>query len=432
MKILLINPPNCGRSIPEERYGIESLRQIFRGEPLALETLAGNLFDHEVRILDLKAEPDGLAETLTGFSPDITGITGVTCEANTLLKIAGQVKETTGSVVVAGGVHASCDPEYFNRQEIDYIAVGMAKASFRELVAAVESGETASLAIPGIAKTTPGRPLSFTARAFTTADLEDGMPPRYDLVEKHRDSYRLGSLNLTVGFVTSAAGCPFSCSFCCISALTGGRYLSCEIDAVIRDIRLLGEIPVIRLIDANTFGNPRHAMALAERIIAAGIEKHFIADVRSDTVVEHPDLIATWKRAGLRSVIIGFEEISDLRLNRINKSNKVSVNTEAIRILKEMGITIVGDFIVSPDYDGDDFERLARYLDESAIDLPIVTVLTPLPGTLLHHQMKEQILIEDLDYYTLTNAVLPIRLEEREFYQSYADLMKSAHGRAKL
>jgi len=43
MRILLVNPPNCGKSIPEERYGIDSLKQIFRGEPLALETLAGNL-----------------------------------------------------------------------------------------------------------------------------------------------------------------------------------------------------------------------------------------------------------------------------------------------------------------------------------------------------------------------------------------------------
>ena len=31
MNILLINPPNCGRSIPEEQYGIDSIRQIFRG-----------------------------------------------------------------------------------------------------------------------------------------------------------------------------------------------------------------------------------------------------------------------------------------------------------------------------------------------------------------------------------------------------------------
>ena len=57
MKILLVNPPDCGRSIPEERFGISSLKQTFRGEPLALEELAGNLLCHKTRIVDLKAAP---------------------------------------------------------------------------------------------------------------------------------------------------------------------------------------------------------------------------------------------------------------------------------------------------------------------------------------------------------------------------------------
>ena len=29
MKILLVNPPTSGRSIPEERYGIDSIKKIF-------------------------------------------------------------------------------------------------------------------------------------------------------------------------------------------------------------------------------------------------------------------------------------------------------------------------------------------------------------------------------------------------------------------
>ena len=52
LRILLVNPPNSGRSIPEERYGIESIKEIFRGEPLALEVLAGALPGRDVRILD--------------------------------------------------------------------------------------------------------------------------------------------------------------------------------------------------------------------------------------------------------------------------------------------------------------------------------------------------------------------------------------------
>lgn len=78
MKILLINPPNSGKSIPEKQYGITSIKAIFKGEPLALEVLAGNLYDHDVVILDLKAESASAPmETINRFTPDLVGITSV-------------------------------------------------------------------------------------------------------------------------------------------------------------------------------------------------------------------------------------------------------------------------------------------------------------------------------------------------------------------
>ena len=119
MKVLLVNPPNCGRSIPEEVYGIDSIKMILRGEPLALEALAGNLDGHEVKIVDLKAAPDTLDDVLTDFNPGVVGITGVTCEANTMLKLAATAKKLTDAVVVVGGSHASNDPYFFNREKID-------------------------------------------------------------------------------------------------------------------------------------------------------------------------------------------------------------------------------------------------------------------------------------------------------------------------
>ena len=431
MKILLINPPNCGRSIPEERYGIDSIRQIFRGEPLALEVLAGNLAGHEVRILDLKADPDGLQQTLSAFRPELAAFTAVTCEANTVLRLAGELKESCGAAVVVGGSHASSDPGFFNQPAIDYIVIGLGKGSFAELVTAIESGRPTG-AIPGVAATRPGGPLTFVPRQFGPADLAEHAPPRYDLVAVNRGSYTLSAVGSRLGMVVSAFGCPYRCSFCCISSQTAGRYLSHSIDSVIRDIRLLGDIPVIRLVDANTFGNTGHARLLAEAIVAAGIRKHFIADVRSDTVVRHPSLMRQWREAGLRSVVIGFEEIADNDLSFFNKENSVAVNDEAIVILHELGITIVGDFIVSPDYDDARFDALEEYVISRAIELPILTVLTPLPGTQLHAELQKRITIRDLDFYTLTNAVMPTRLGEKRFYQQYARLITSFHANAKL
>ncbi len=430
MKILLVNPPNCGLSIPEERYGINSIKEIFRGEPLALETLAGNLPEHEVRILDLKVEPGALDEELASFAPELVGLTAMTCEAQTVLELAQKIKQNGDSKVVVGGSHASCDPEFFNRPEVDWIVIGLGKQSLRELVDSLQKGATPN--ITGLAATSPGKPLHWTPRNYTVDDLVCSAAPRYDLVEKYRTEYTLRGLGLQMGLVASAAGCPYDCHFCCIAPITGNRYLTASSDSVLRDIRSLDAAPIIRLVDANSFGNPEQAIQLAEALAESGIQKQYLADVRSDMVVRRPDLIKRWKSIGLRAVVIGFEEISNAALGKMNKENSAATNREAIRILHELGVTIVGDFIINPDYTERQFDQLATFVNEQQIDLPMYSVLTPLPGTALYRILQSQINNHNLDYYTLTNAVLPTRLDEELFYQRYASLLQEGHIKAKV
>lgn len=431
MNILLINPPNCGRSIPEERYGITSLKQIFRGEPLALEELAGNLLEHRVRILDLKADPDGLDAELRELQPEVVGITGVTCEANTMLRIAAMVKESCPATVVVGGIHASNDPAFFNHAAVDYIVVGIGKKAFADLVCALESGNN-RCDLPGVIRTRPGRQVERPPLRNSVADLVMECPPNYDLVSRYRPHYILEKLGINMGFVASAYGCPHQCLFCSIQGQTGGGYLTKSIDTVIRDIGLLPDIPIIRLVDANTFGDIKRATALGRALLASGLNKQYLADIRSDTVVRHPEMLREWKEAGLRAVIIGFEGIDDASLSAMNKANQASMNAEAIAILNDLGITIVGDFIISPDYDEDDFDRLDTYLGTRRIDLPMITVMTPLPGTALYRQEQHRIINHNLDYYTLTNAVTPTRLDEQRFYSRYAELLANSHQNARL
>ena len=429
MRILLVNPPNSGRSIPEERYGITSLKQIFRGEPLGLEVLAASLVRHEVRIVDLKVTPYLFEETLDQFSPDVVGFTAMTCEAQTVLRLAAQVEEHDPAItVIVGGVHASSDPEFFNKAMVDWIIIGLGVQSLPQLIEQLQCGTDKQ--VPGVAQTNPGHLLSYQARSFSQDDLL-ATAPRYDLIESYRPNYTLETLGLQLGFVASAAGCPFNCSFCCIAPLTGGRYFTAQVESVVRDIKAV-PTPVIRLVDANTFGIPQHAEQLARAIATSGVQKQFIADVRSDTVVNHPELMAQWREIGLRAVIIGFEEIDDTALSAMNKKSSAVKNIQAIEILHTLGITIVGDFIVSPDYSEKQFDQLDDFVQKHAIELPMYTVLTPLPGTPLYLEVRDQIIIEDLDYYTLTNAVLPTRLDEELFYQRYADLLAKGHHSAKV
>ena len=234
-----------------------------------------------------------------------------------------------------------------------------------------------------------------------------------------------------VGFVVTAFGCTHCCAFCSIPSLTDGRYLGHSAEAILRDIDLLGDIPLIRFVDANTFGDRAAARMLATRIIELSLGKKFVADVRADTVVADPDLLRLWHEAGLSAVVIGFEEIDDGRLDRMNKRSSLAKNLTALAILAEIGIRVIGDFIISPDYDREDFERLGRSIDSSPIALPIPSILTPIPGTPLFRQLQQEITLTDLDYYTFSNAVLPTRLAPKEFYTLYSDLMKQLHHHIK-
>lgn len=424
---MLINPPNCGRSIPEEEYGITSIKQIFRGEPFNLEVLAGPLTEHEVMIFDLKCESEeAFWGALENFQPDIVGFTSLTCEANTVIRLASGVREKSKAVIVIGGNHATYNPQYFNLPQFDYIVIGLGKKSFHELINSLAAGEKSNT-IAGIARTSPGKPLEYILRNFSNDDLLSDCPPRYDLVSRYRSNYVLEQLGLKMGFVITAYGCTHKCSFCTIPSMTSGKYLTHPADAVIRDIQLLGDIPFIRMVDANTFGNPSLSLDLYKRIMQAGIKKRFFADVRADTIVKYQTLLRRWKEAGLYAVVVGFEDVQDERLNAYDKKYQGHIIEEAIDILHDIGIVIVGDFIASPGFVEDDFRKLEDFIVAHKIEIPVISILTPMPGTKLHETMRDQIVIDDLDYYTFTNAVTKTKMPQDLFYGTFADIVNRLH-----
>ncbi len=432
MKILLVNPPNSGISIAVEKFGLKDTQKIFKGEPFALEVLAGNLENHETRILDLKIPGESLEKEISGFSPDLVAFTSLACEANTVLRLSRETKNINRKIIIViGGVHATSDPAFFNREYIDYLIIGLGKLSFRELVDSLETnGYQEELA--GVARTNPQTEILFIRRKYDNRDLVEEKAPAYDLITRYRNNYVIDSLGISMGYINTAYGCPNHCSFCCIGNITGNRYLEHNAECAVRDLRLLEDIPIIRLVDANTFANTARAKNLCEAIQSNGFKKRFIADACADTIVSDPGLFEQWQRAGLYAVIIGFEEINNERLSDWNKKNTLDIVQRAIEILHELKISIVGDFIVSPDYCEDDFRKLETFVEKSAIELPVLSVLTPLPGTPLCKTMQNDIIIQNLDYYTLGNAVTMTTLPEKIFYTILTELQDRFHHKASL
>ena len=153
MRILLINPAPGGLTI--------GLRRLAKMEPLALETLAAAVPDHEVRIVDLELERD-LAGVLRSFQPELVGASAQivqTYGARRALKLAKEHDPSTLTLV--GGHHASLWPQDFQAPFIDAVVLGEGVAPLREIVSRAQEGAiVASMAlIPLWLMLTGSRPL---------------------------------------------------------------------------------------------------------------------------------------------------------------------------------------------------------------------------------------------------------------------------------
>ena len=128
-----------------------------------------------------------------------------------------------------------------------------------------------------------------------------------------------------------------------------------------------------------------------------GIKKTFKLVGRTDVVVKNPDLIEKWKEIGLKMVVFGLEAIKDEGLKKLNKKNTVETNNEAIRILHNNDINVIGQLIISPESTKEDFKELEEYVERMNLRHPIFSVLTPLPETDLYYQKKDQLLTENYE-----------------------------------
>jgi radical SAM superfamily enzyme YgiQ (UPF0313 family) len=174
------------------------------------------------------------------------------------------------------------------------------------------------------------------------------------------------------------------------------------------------------------------AKRVAELLLARGIRKRITFQARSDAIVEHPEIISLWAKLGLWKVFVGFEKIEDAELSALKKSNTVKNNEEALKILRDHKIEVCASFIVDPQYEGKDFEKLRRYIQQWNLYSPSLTILTPLPGTELFRRFKENLTTQNLELFDLVHAVLPTRLSLAEFYREFCELYKIGYLHAGL
>jgi radical SAM superfamily enzyme YgiQ (UPF0313 family) len=390
-------------------------------EPLALEMLAATVSDCDVRILDMRLDGD-LQGALQAFSPDMVAITALTPEVYAAQDVLKAVKEHNADIfTVAGGHHVSLLPEDFCLPYVDAIAVGEGESVFPQLVGAVASGGKLK-DVPNLIWRDKNGQFFQNPRAFHKLDMDSVLLPRRDLTDRFRGEYFFLFDKPDTSVVTSR-GCPYRCNFCSVWVFYDGKTRQMTPARVLKEITAV-TTDHMTFVDDNFLMNFKREDAIADLIKAEGIRKRFSMECRTDSIVRRPELVAKWVDIGLYAVLLGLEGASDKTLKSVNKKNTSKANDEAIRILKDLGVIIWGAFLVSPDWEEDDFKQLRDYVGEKEITHTQFTVLTPLPGTDLFRQQYDQLLTFDYSCYDALHAVLPTRLPREEFYRQFANLYR--------
>jgi radical SAM superfamily enzyme YgiQ (UPF0313 family) len=180
--------------------------------------------------------------------------------------------------------------------------------------------------------------------------------------------------------------------------------------------------------EAHSFQDREYMEKLANLIIENHIDKRYMMYIRADTVVKCPELLKKWYDIGLNRVFVGFESITNHRLDKYNKESISSLNDRSINVLHGIGIEIVGSFIIDLDFKEEDFETLKKWVIDRELTLPAFNILTPLPGTDLYDKNKEFIKAVPYENFDFSHAILPTKLPLKRFYQLLADLYRDTYS----
>lgn len=424
MKVLLVQPPQG------THFGFTNILRI---EPLGLECVGGALESagHDIRIVDMRLDGwDALRDQYVAFGPDAAGVAcQFMTDVYTTLHVGGYLRLLDPDVLLfAGGHHATLRPDdfLFDDTPFDALVVGEGEFTSIELVDALRDG-TPIGKVPGV-MTPENREAGYVPRPMSP-DFDDVMLPARHLTDRYRRRYHHGSWVPSAAVETSR-GCPFDCNFCSVWVFYARRARRRSPEAVVRDLATVPEHHVFFTDDIAFIHRPSYE-ELGRRIRDAGIFRNFSAETRADLVVKYEDMFDLWREVGMRTIFLGIEKIDDEGLEAVRKRTDAEKNHLAIRILQDKGIRPMTSLIVDPQWTEKDFDRLEAYLEEMELDQPAFTILTPLPGTELYEDRKEELVTSNYLMYDVMHAVLPTRLPLERFYERFARLysMTARHQR---
>jgi radical SAM superfamily enzyme YgiQ (UPF0313 family) len=405
MKILLISPQT-----PDTFWSFKHVLRFVSKRasfpPLGLLTVAAMLpRDWELRLVDMNVERLKDADLRWA---DFVMISAMIVHKDSVRNIVAR-SIAHGKAVIAGGPLFTTGHDAF--PEIQHFVLGEAEEIMPQVVQDLRNNR-----------------LQRFYKAARWPDLAQTPVPRWDLVDLRH-------------YVTMSAqfsrGCPFNCEFCDIIVMNGRvprtkspRQLIAELEA----LRVCGWKEMVFIVDDNFIGDRRRTRALLREMVKwrqrTRARMGFLTEA-SVNLADDAELCALMVEAGFTKVFVGIETPSVESLEECRKlQNRGRDLVEAVRLLQQRGLEVMGGFIVGFDSDKTDiFKRQFEFIQRSGVVTAMVGLLTALPQTRLYNRLKTEGRLETETSGNNVDSALNFKPRlNREFLQSgYRDLMKKLY-----
>jgi radical SAM superfamily enzyme YgiQ (UPF0313 family) len=357
---------------------------------------------HQVRVLDLCHEEspgEAIVSHLTGFGPDLVGISLRNLENNQMLgnrsfleaarQVVERVRSASSCPIVLGGAGYSLFPgELLEALDVPYGLAGEAEDSLPALVRCIERREEPRR-VPGACYRTDDdavvTPLA-KQREFTSRAL-----PAFDLLDCQR--------YLTEGAVIpfeGKRGCDLGCVFCPESADPEGarpKPVARAVDEIERATRHLGTNRLF-FTDGVFQYPPEHALALCREIAERRLDLRWSAGVNPRGLSRK--LLAAMKQAGCVGVGLGLDAVTDGMLRSYRKGFDRDDIERAVHDLRAVGIPFAVFMLFGgPGETPDSVSEALTVLDSLARGAPVFLALglRVFKGTPLESRARDEGLI---------------------------------------
>jgi len=364
--ILLVYP-----EFPSTYWGFEhSLKFIGKRAaypPLGLMTIAALIPpQYDLKLVNMNVE--ALKESDIEWS-DYVFLSAMIVQKDSFDDVV-RLSHKHNKTVVAGGPYPTMS--YANIAGVDHFVLDEAEMTLPDFFRDIEEGKGAKI-----------------YRSSLKPEMSMAPLPRFDLIDIN--AYASMALQFS-------RGCPFDCEFCDIIELFGHKPRTKSPQQFINELESLyktGYRGSVFIVDDNFIGNKFAVKELLRTILEWQNEKRYpftFMTEASINLADDEELLNLMAEVRFNGVFLGIETPSEESLKLANKLQNTKIKMlESIHKIQSKGLEVSGGFILGFDSDEDDiFDRQIKFINDAAIPMAMVGLLTALEQTRLYKRLSDE------------------------------------------